>query len=31
MQELRAAGTVSESAQPVIMLVREKQGRLRLF
>jgi Family of unknown function (DUF6200) len=31
MLELRAAGTVSESAQPVIMLVREKQGRLRLF
>jgi hypothetical protein len=31
MQELRAAGTVSESSQPVIMLVREKAGRLRLF
>jgi hypothetical protein len=30
MQELRAAGTASESAQPVI-LVREKQGRSRLF
>jgi hypothetical protein len=31
MQELRTNGTVSESAQPVLMLVREKQGRLRLF
>jgi hypothetical protein len=31
LQDLRAAGTVSASAQPVIMLVREKRGRLRLF
>jgi hypothetical protein len=31
LQDLRTAGTVSESAQPVIMLVREKRGRLRLF
>jgi uncharacterized protein DUF6200 len=31
LQELRAAGTMPESAQPVIMLVREKRGRLRLF
>jgi hypothetical protein len=31
LQELRAAGTVPESAQPVIMLVREKPGRFRLF
>jgi uncharacterized protein DUF6200 len=31
MQELRTAGTVSESAQPVIMLVREKPDRFRLF
>jgi hypothetical protein len=29
--DLRAAGTVSETAQPVIMLVRQKRGRLRLF
>jgi hypothetical protein len=31
MQELRTAGTVPESAQPVIMIVREKRGRFRLF
>jgi hypothetical protein len=31
MQELRTAGTVPESSQPVIMIVREKRGRLRLF
>ena len=31
LHELRAAGTVSESAQPLIVLVREKRGRLRLF
>jgi radical SAM superfamily enzyme YgiQ (UPF0313 family) len=31
LHDLRAAGTVSESAQPVVMLVRQKRGRLRLF
>jgi hypothetical protein len=31
LHDLRAAGTVPESAQPVVMLVRQKQGRLRLF
>jgi hypothetical protein len=31
MLELRATGTLPESAQAVVMLVREKQGRLRLF
>jgi hypothetical protein len=31
LRELRAAGTVSETAQPVVMLVRQKPGRLRLF
>jgi hypothetical protein len=31
MQELQAAGTVPETAQPVVILVRQKQGRLRLF
>jgi hypothetical protein len=31
MQELRAAGTVPQSSQPVLMLVREKQSSLRLF
>jgi Family of unknown function (DUF6200) len=31
MQELRTAGTVPESSQPVIMIVREKRGRFRLF
>jgi Family of unknown function (DUF6200) len=31
VQELRTAGTLSESAQPVIMLVREKRSRFPLF
>jgi Family of unknown function (DUF6200) len=31
VQELRTAGTLSESAQPVIMLVREKRPRFPLF
>ena len=31
IQELRTAGTLSESSQPVIVIVREKRARLRLF
>jgi hypothetical protein len=30
-QELRAAGTLAESAVPVVVLVREKPKPLRLF
>jgi hypothetical protein len=31
IQELQTAGTLSESAKPVILIVREKRPRLRLF
>jgi hypothetical protein len=31
IQELQAAGKLSESSQPVIVIVREKRQRLRLF
>jgi len=31
MQELRAAGTLAESAVPVVVLVREKPKPFRLF
>jgi len=31
IQELRTTDAVSQSAQPVIVLVRQKQGRMRLF
>jgi Family of unknown function (DUF6200) len=31
MQELRTAGTLAESAVPVVVLVREKRDPFRLF
>jgi hypothetical protein len=31
IKELRTAGTIPESAKPVILIVREKRPRLRLF
>ena len=31
IEELRTAGTLPDSSQPVVVIVRQKRGRLRLF